>query len=71
MFVKISEDGKEIFYSEKNNKCYLVAFTKVSSSTTLNAHLNQHYYKDEDGKPGHGSAVGGYMIMLSAVSKCC
>ncbi len=24
----------------------------------ITAHLNQHYNKDEDGKLGHGSAVG-------------
>ncbi len=50
---------------------WLVACTKSLVIYNSVAHLNQHYNKDEYGKLGHGSAVGGYMIMLSAVVRWC
>ncbi len=31
----------------------------------ITAHLNKNYNKDEDGKLGHGSAVGGYDNVVS------
>jgi hypothetical protein len=57
--------------SRKKRTMQLVACTKSLVIYNSVAHLNQHYNKDEDGKLGHGSAVDGYMIMLSAVVKWC
>jgi hypothetical protein len=40
--------------------CLYQRFRHLQHILLLNAHLNQHYNKDEDGKLGHGSAVGWY-----------
>jgi hypothetical protein len=48
--------------------CLYHKFRHLQHKLLLNAHLNQHYNKDEDSKLGHGSAVGGYDNVVSCVS---
>jgi hypothetical protein len=52
--------------------CSYHKFRHLQHILLLNAHLNQHYNKDEDGKLGHGSASGRYdnvrQLLISAVA---